>query len=216
MPKEPGVTDYVLGNYDWREVVNNITDVMLGDLEIEDILRTPGLDNLHVITAGTNPPNPSEILRSPRFRELIKEAYQEYAFVFFDAPPIMPVADATEIAPLVDGVILVYKVGKIGRGVLKRAKLSMDNVNAKVIGVVLNNVRPEVGPDYFKYQTQYYYDPAKTIDRDMGAVRKLKMRFPFIKKYFRFLIVSVVIVLLLLGMFWKDIITDMLKMFTGG
>jgi len=50
LPKEPGVTDYVLGNYDWREVVNTITDMMLGDFEIEDILRTPGLDNLHVIT----------------------------------------------------------------------------------------------------------------------------------------------------------------------
>jgi len=221
LPKEPGMTDYVLGNYDWREVVNTITDVMLGEFEIEEILRTPGLDNLHVITAGSNPLNPSEILRSSRFREFLKEAYQEYSFIFFDAPPIMPVADATEIAPLMDGVILVYKVGKIGRGVLKRAKMSLDNVNAKVLGVVLNNVRPEVGPDYFKYQTQYYYEPAKPVDRDMGfwmkgAVRKVKRRFPFRRKYMRLLILIVAIALLLLGIFWKDLLTDILKMTGGG
>ena len=221
LSKEPGMTDYVLGNYDWREVVNTITDVMLGEFEIEEILRTPGLDNLHVITAGTNPLNPSEILRSSRFREFLKEAYQEYSFIFFDAPPIMPVADATEIAPLMDGVILVYKVGKIGRGVLKRAKMSLDNVNAKVLGVVLNNVRPEVGPDYFKYQTQYYYEPNQPVDRNMaawmkGAVRKTKKRFPLRKKYFRLLVLIVAVVLLLLGIFWKDIWTDILKMTAGG
>jgi len=221
LPKEPGMTDYVLGNYDWREVVNTITDVMLGEFEIEEILRTPGLDNLHVITAGANPLNPSEILRSSRFREFLKEAYQEYSFIFFDAPPIMPVADATEIAPLLDGVIMVYKVGKIGRGVLKRAKMSLDNVNAKVLGVVLNNVRPEVGPDYFKYQTQYYYEPAKTIDQDMGAlmkgaVRKVKKRFPSRWKYFRLMILIVAVALLLVGIFWKDILTDILKMTIGG
>ncbi|MEW6670475.1 MAG: polysaccharide biosynthesis tyrosine autokinase [Thermodesulfobacteriota bacterium] len=221
LSKEPGMTDYVLGNYDWKEVVNTMTDVMLGEFEIEDILRTPGLDNLHVITAGTTPLNPSEILRSSRFREFLKEAYQEYSFIFFDAPPIMPVADATEIAPLLDGVIMVYKVGKIGRGVLKRAKMSLDNVNAKVLGVVLNNVRPEVGPDYFKYQTQYYYEPAKPIDRDMGiwmkgAVRKVKKRFSFRRKYFRLMILIIAIALLLLGVFWKDILTDILNMTTGG
>ena len=59
----------------------------------------------------------------------------------------------------------MYTVGKIARGVLKRAKSSLDNVDAKVLGVILNNVKPEVGPDYFKYNTQYYYgsSPEKGI-----------------------------------------------------
>jgi hypothetical protein len=85
----------------------------------------------------------------------------------------------------------------------------------------LNNVRPEAGPDYFKYQTQYYYTSAKPIDRDMGgwmkgAVRKFKKRFHFRGKYFRLLILFAAISLLLLGIFWKDIITDILKMTAGG
>ena len=153
----PGLTDYILGNYAWKEIRHTITDVMLGDFELEEILRTPGLDNLHIIPAGTSPPNPAEILRSERFKDFLKEAYQQYDMIFIDAPPVLPVADASQVAPLVDGILIVYTVGKIGRGVLKRAKISLDTVGGKVEGIVLNNVKPEVGPDYFKYHTQYYY-----------------------------------------------------------
>ena len=153
----PGLTDYILGNYAWKEIRHTITDVMLGDFELEEILRTPGLDNLHIIPAGTSPPNPAEILRSERFKDFLKEAYKQYDMIFIDAPPVLPVADASQVAPLVDGVLIVYTVGKIGRGVLKRAKISLDTVGGKVEGIILNNVKPEVGPDYFKYHTQYYY-----------------------------------------------------------
>jgi len=163
----PGLTDYILGNYSWQEIRHTITDVMLGDFELEEILRTPGLDNLNIIPAGTNPPNPAEILRSERFKDFLKDAYKQYDMIFIDAPPVLPVADASQISPLVDGVLLVYTVGKIGRGVLKRAKISLDTVGGKVVGIVLNNVKPEAGPDYFKYHTQYYYGPGKE-DQNAG------------------------------------------------
>jgi tyrosine-protein kinase Etk/Wzc len=209
LSKEPGLTDFVLGNYTWQEVVNNISDVMLGDFEIEDILKTPGLDNLNIITAGTRPPNPTEILSSARFREFIKEAGQNYNFVFFDAPPILPVADATEIAPLVDGVILVYTVGRIGRGVLKRAKSSLDNVDAKVLGVILNNVKPEIGPDYFKYHSQHYYGPEdETQPPRKTTIKDLFQRLAKFASDRRFIPLAAVLIaltLLLVGIFWQDI-----------
>ncbi len=221
LSKEPGLTDYVLGNYKWREVVNSITDLMLGEFDVEDILKTQGLDNLDIITAGTNPLNPFEILRSERFSEFLKEAYNEYDFLFFDAPPILPVSDATEIAPLLDGVILVYKVGKIGRGVLKRAKMSLDNVNAKVLGVVLNSVKPEVGPDYFKYQTQYYYEPDKQAGenydvRVKDTVRKHRRQRPIFGKYFPVAALMLAIALLVIGIFWKDLVKDLIELTTFG
>lgn len=178
LEKTPGLTDYVLGNYRWEEVKNTITDIMIGDFELEEILRTPGLDNLNIITAGTQPPNPAEILRSARFRDFLQEAHQKYDIIFLDSPPVLPVADAAELAPLVDGVILVYTVGRIGRGVLKRAKMTLDNINATVWGVILNNVRPEMGPDYFKYHTQYYYDPEKE-----NKYKKRSKIIKFFKKY---------------------------------
>jgi capsular exopolysaccharide synthesis family protein len=157
LDRVPGITDYVLGNYEWQEIINTITDVMLGEFEIEDILRTPGLDNLSILTAGTRPPNPSEILSSSRFNEFLQEAKTKYDVVLLDAPPVLPVADATEIARRTDGVILVYEVGKIARGVLKRAKMTLDNVNARVLGIILSNVKPEISPDIADYHHRYYY-----------------------------------------------------------
>jgi len=71
----PGLTDHILGNYSWQEIRHTITDVMLGDFELEEILRTPGLDNLNIIPAGTNPPNPTEILRYERFKLFLKETH---------------------------------------------------------------------------------------------------------------------------------------------
>ncbi|MEJ2102878.1 MAG: GNVR domain-containing protein, partial [Desulfobacterales bacterium] len=153
----PGLTDYVLGNYRWNEVTNTISDIMLGDFGIDDILKTPGMDTLHIITAGTKPPNPSEILSSNRFKEFLQEASKEYNFIFIDAPPVLPVADASDIATLADGVILVYMTGKIGRGVLKRVKANLENVEAKLTGVILNKVKSEAGPEYYQYHSYYYY-----------------------------------------------------------
>ena len=157
LPIGPGLTDYVLGNYHWHEVTNTISDIMLGDFGIDDILKTPGMDTLHIITAGTKPPNPSEILTSHRFREFLKEARNTYDFIFIDAPPVMPVADASDIATLVDGVILVYLIGKIGRGVLRRVKGNFENLDARLTGVILNKVKSNAGPEYYQYQSYYYY-----------------------------------------------------------
>ena len=157
LPIGPGLTDYVLGNYHWHEVINTISDLMLGDFGIDDILQTPGMDTLHIITAGTKPPNPSEIVTSNRFKKFLNEAGKTYDFIFIDAPPVMPVADASDIATLVDGVILVYMTGKIGRGVLRRVKSNLENVDAKLTGVILNKVKSDAGPEYYQYHSYYYY-----------------------------------------------------------
>jgi polysaccharide biosynthesis transport protein len=207
LQREPGVTDYVLGNYHWREVVGSISDVMLGDFAMEDILQTPGLDNLHFVTAGTKPPNPTEILSSERFREFLREAKQVYDFIFVDAPPILPVADATEIAPLMDGVFLVYTVGRIGRGVLKRAKSNLDNVEAKVLGVVLNNVKPEAGPDYFRYHSHYYYGPDTAgLHAGAGSLEGRGFRWPSaLAKAFGLVAFVMALSAFTIGVFWQEL-----------
>ena len=208
LSKEPGITDYVLGNYHWKEVTNSISDVMLGDFGIDDILQTPGMDNMNFVTAGTTPPNPTEILSSFRFKEFLTEAAEEYDFIFVDTPPILPVADATEIAPLMDGIFLVYSVGKIGRGALKRAKSTLDNVEARVLGVVLNNVKPEAGPEYFRYHTHYYYGSETKTDKGMQNLKNWFQR-PIAwggrASSLKSIIFLAVLVLLALGIYWQDI-----------
>jgi capsular exopolysaccharide synthesis family protein len=208
LSKEPGITDYVLGNYSWQDVANTITDVMLGDFGIDDILKTPGMDNIHLVTAGTKPPNPSEILSSARFKAFLTEANKIYDFVFVDSPPLLPVADAAEIAPFMDGVFMVYTVGKIGRGVLKRAKSNLDNVDAKVLGVILNNVKPEAGPEYFKYHSQHYYGPEGESCCKKGNFSKWLNKKSMRPTRGRVLGLSVLLLALLMlavGIFWQDL-----------
>ena len=117
-------------------------------------------------------------------------------------------ADAAEIAPLMDGVFMVYTVGKIGRGVLKRAKSNLDNVDARVLGVVLNNVKPEAGPEYFKYHSQHYYGPeADTAKQKRKFTKWLqKIKIPLTTgRVLKLSVLVTALAMLALGIFWQDL-----------
>jgi uncharacterized protein involved in exopolysaccharide biosynthesis/septum formation inhibitor-activating ATPase MinD len=88
--REPGVTDILLGNYNWEECIRTMTDIMLGKFDMEDIMLTPGLDNLNILTTGNIPPNPSELLNSPRMTEFLENLRKEFDFIIIDTPPCCP------------------------------------------------------------------------------------------------------------------------------
>jgi len=152
--REPGLSDVLMGTAQWQDVVQTATDLMLGKLGFDQILSAPGVDNLSVITSGLLPPNPSEFFNAQRFADLIDALEASYDLVILDCPPILPVADALLIGPRVDGVVLVYQVGKVGRTPLQRAKSLLDHAHANLVGVVLSNVGAEYSPDYHR---EHYY-----------------------------------------------------------
>jgi capsular exopolysaccharide synthesis family protein len=152
----PGLTDVILGNYQWRDVIRSITDLMMGKMTAEEVMTTPGLDNLYIMTCGTIAPNPSELVNTKVNSDILAEVHGEYDFVIIDAPPVLAATDAAIWGTKADGVVLVYQVGKIARGALKRAKAQIDNVRARIIGVVLNGLKAEISPDY-EYHDKYYY-----------------------------------------------------------
>jgi len=154
LKQEPGLSEVLVGAAQWRDVVQTAPDLMLGKLGFDQVLSAPGVDNLSIITSGHLPPNPSEFFNSQRFVDLIADCEETYDLVVFDCPPILPVADAVLIGPKVDGVVLVYQVGKIGRTPLQRAKTLLEHAQANIVGVVLSNVSAEYSPDYHQYQ--YY------------------------------------------------------------
>jgi capsular exopolysaccharide synthesis family protein len=156
LKREPGLSEVLIGNAQWQDVVQTAPDLMLGKLGFDQILSAPGVDNLSIITSGHLPPNPSEFFNSQRFVDLIAACEENYDLVLFDCPPILPVADAVLIGPKVDGVVLVYQVGKIGRTPLLRAKTLLENAQAHIVGVVLSNVSAEFSPDYHQYQYYRY------------------------------------------------------------
>ncbi len=97
--------------------------------------------NLRLLTSGSLPPNPAEVLNSALMGELINRLAGDADYVLFDAPPLLAVADAAILAARVDATLLVLKAGKSSRDDAREAKEQLEKVHAKVIGTVLNNAR---------------------------------------------------------------------------
>lgn len=155
LERSPGLSEVLAGGIAWREAVRTVTDLMIGRLGVDRIVNTPGIDLLNIMTSGEIPHNPAEYMNSSRLTELIREMREDYDVVVFDTPPILPIADAVMMSAKVDGVILVYQVGRIGRSALKRAKFLVDHAQGKVLGTVLTNVRAEITPEYGYYRYEY-------------------------------------------------------------
>jgi uncharacterized protein involved in exopolysaccharide biosynthesis/Mrp family chromosome partitioning ATPase len=177
--REPGLSDILVGNARWRDCIRTVADIIMGRFEMEDIMASPGLDNLHIIESGAIPANPSELLSTPAMAKFLREVRDEYDVVLIDTPPVLPVTDSAIVAAQADGVILVYQAGKVGRLVLKRAKAHLESTRASVWGVVLNDVQSEIaGYTYAHYYTHYYGEepgarpPAGRLQRIWGLIRR--------------------------------------------
>jgi len=157
LKRAPGLGEVLLGQQSWQDAVSRFSDVMLGDMGIDQSLMTPGLDQLDVLTCGQVNANPPDLLGSPLMSSVLDEAREEYDMVIIDMPPLLHTTDATVIASKVDGVLLVYHIGSVVRGALKRVKANIENVGGKVLGVALNGVRGDLSPDYSNYKMDHHY-----------------------------------------------------------
>lgn len=102
-------------------------------------LQKTQVENLHVLTSGPVPPNPAEILSSQRMGELLALLRGTAEYVLIDTPPIIAVTDAAVLASKVDGVLIVINAGKTKRDLAVKARDMLRQVNAHILGVVLNN-----------------------------------------------------------------------------
>jgi len=157
LKRTPGLSECLLGQHQWQNVVKRFSDVLLGDLGMNQALMTPGLDRLEVLTCGTSNGNPPDLLTAPAMDSILEDVRQEYDMVIIDMPPLLHTTDATILASKVDGVLLVYHIGSVVRGALKRVKSNIESVGGNVLGIVLNGVRGEASPDYATYKMNQYY-----------------------------------------------------------
>jgi len=114
-----------------------LTQVLVGDLAIEDVLQETSTPNLQVITAGRIPPNPSELLGSQRMHALVEELTKEF-MVILDAPPLLPVTDAGLLTVTCDGALLVVAVGKTYVEQVELCGKVLGRVGGRLLGCVLN------------------------------------------------------------------------------
>ena len=172
LPREGGLSEVLRGALPLEQAVRGLSDFILGKFGYDEAVKNPYLSNLFIINTGRVPENPVELIGSKAMRDLLKTLRSQFDVVLVDAPPLLPVADSLLLAPHVDGVVLVYEVGRISRAVLLRAKAQLESVGAKIIGVVLNHVRPEVQTqprDYYYYRQRYAYTEKKREESQSAA-----------------------------------------------
>ena len=126
----------------------------MGESSLDEALRPCEFqNNLTLLTTGGRPKNPGELVASNGFADMITELRSRFDIVLIDSPPVIPVADATSLSAVVDGIVLVLR---IRRGVIlsaRKAKERLDMVQANLMGVVVNGMDENIY--YNEYGTYY-------------------------------------------------------------
>jgi len=133
-----------------------LSSIIVGDGELDALVRPSRIPNLSVLVCGPIPPNPTELLHTAGFARLLQAMAQRYDRVIIDSPPAGVVADAVVIATQVDGTLVVLKAGETSRDAAVRAVRSIEDVNARIFGAVLNDL-DLTDQRYGKYYQYYRY-----------------------------------------------------------
>ncbi len=129
-----------------------------GTTNIDEIITTDtGYENLHVITVGTPPPNPTELLNSKRFEQLMETMRERYDYILIDCPPIEIVADTQIIEKYCDRTLFVVRAGLLNLDMLDELQSIYDEKRFKGIAVVLNGTHSGQGKYSYKYGYSYSY-----------------------------------------------------------
>ncbi|MBS1674384.1 MAG: polysaccharide biosynthesis tyrosine autokinase, partial [Actinobacteria bacterium] len=141
-----------------------LSEVLSSQVAVRNAIQPTRDANLFVLPAGGTPPNPSEMLGSVALSNMLREFRKDF-FIIIDAPPVLPVTDATVVSTLVDGVVFVLAVGQTHKSAGAAARAQLEQVQARILGVVLNMV-PLKGADsngygYYRQNNSYYLKPAK-------------------------------------------------------
>jgi capsular exopolysaccharide synthesis family protein len=133
-----------------------LTSVLIHQIELSEAMQNAG-SSFYVLTSGPTPPNPSEVLASSYVRDVIRSLLDKVDYVVVDTAPLLPVADGSEVAALADGTLLVARHGLTTDTHVKRAVDTLAQVDAKLLGVVLNRVpskrKNDYGYTYYRSET---------------------------------------------------------------
>jgi capsular exopolysaccharide synthesis family protein len=123
IPRSPGLTEFLIGSH-----------------ALEAVARETDVPNLFILPSGHFPPNPSELLGSPQMRAGLEAATRAFDMVLIDSPPVLAVTDASVLSALVDGTIIVVRLGVSARDAVSRSVAQLRVVNGRILGAVLNAV----------------------------------------------------------------------------
>ena len=131
---------------------NGLSDLLIDSTaDYIKYMKPTKVDNLYVVTAGTVPPNPSELLSSKSFENFINGAREIFDMIIFDLPPVTVVPDAAIVATKVDKTVIVSRIKVTPMEELEKTKKMLENVGANIAGVVVNGVKTSGKKYYGKY-----------------------------------------------------------------
>lgn len=137
-----------------------LSNVLVAEAKASEAVKKVPSPNLWVLTAGKQPPNPAELLGSKRFEDFLGSLVEHFEWIIIDAPPVLPVTDASVAAHKASGVIFVVGAEMTSRGAAKAALEQLDNAKAAYVGAILNKVDLRRNSYYYShYHKQYasYY-----------------------------------------------------------
>lgn len=132
-----------------------LTTAIIGDVPVEEAVRPTSVANLSIMLAGGIPPNPVELLDSAQMVGVLTRLRALFDIVILDTPPIVPVADPAALAARVDGVVLVARAGSTHRKRLVESAELIDRAGGRLLGVLLNRLRPQDAPHEYEYYYTY-------------------------------------------------------------
>jgi capsular exopolysaccharide synthesis family protein len=134
-----------------------LSSVLSKQAQAWEVLQDPKIENLRVMASGPVPSGPGELVQSEQMGELLAWLRAVADFVIIDTPPVLLVADALSLAPLVDGILVVADAEATSRGAISHTRDQLEQVDAPVIGAVFNNFDPSKARAYSYYGYGYYY-----------------------------------------------------------
>ncbi|MBA2253682.1 MAG: CpsD/CapB family tyrosine-protein kinase [Chloroflexi bacterium] len=148
-----------------------LTDILRReDASVHQLAQKVDEANLRVLTTGSLPPNPAELLGSKRMQAVMDELSGYVDLVIIDSPPLQAVTDAAILSSMVDGTLLVVASGRTRRGSLRAGQGVLARVGANVLGVALNRISTRNYGSY-SYQSYYYGSDAARFGKDPGQAQ---------------------------------------------
>ena len=144
-----------------------MSDYLSGLAKEKDVIQNTNYDNLQIITMGSIPPNPTELLASGRMEELLANQEKNYDYIIIDTPPVTIVADALVIVSLMNGVIIVVRENFTTHPSIAASLSKLEFVGARILGFVYNGFTPEHDK---KSASQYYYNHEKVTNPHTNLV----------------------------------------------
>jgi succinoglycan biosynthesis transport protein ExoP len=155
-----------------------LSNILADAMTLAQVAKDPGVVNLRIVSGGPIPQDPAALLGSRRAADFIQSVREVSDFVIIDTPPVLAVADASILAPLVDGTIFVMNAERSSRSALIQARDQLDNAGANIVGAVYNNFDPGKTSSYpYSYHNYYsqYYDGEQGASNTNGSTLRQRV-----------------------------------------